>query len=437
MSNYGQKDVQVSVQFFKDMAVSFYLDTRACQKGKPAPLKVAIRRKGTTSFIPTEIKVLPDDWDPARQQVKATNTNAKRINVILNKKRLDVETAILRLMEAQELTGLNAAQLREKVTALIDPDAAKRAAEARLFLARFKRFMELKDNDGTKGLYAFTLRKMEAFDKKLHLYTFEDITRDWLQNFEKHLSKTEAKNTRNIHLRNIRAVFNDAIDSGITTCYPFRKFTVRPEATKKKALTADRLHDLAIRACEPYQVQYRDMFLLMFMLRGINIGDMLKLKKSDIRDGRLDYRRSKVGTLFSVKIEPEAQAIIDRYRGKKYLLNPLDTYKDYRDYLHHLNDALKAIGRTVGKHGKAEDDGKFPGLSSNWARHTWATVASYIDIPKEVVSKALGHGIGLTVTDIYIDFDSSKVDEANRRIIDFILYGKDYRKNSDINKPLE
>ena len=79
MSNYGQKDVQVSVQFFKDMAVSFYLDTRACQKGKPAPLKVAIRRKGTTSFIPTEIKVLPDDWDPARQQVKATNTNAKRI----------------------------------------------------------------------------------------------------------------------------------------------------------------------------------------------------------------------------------------------------------------------------------------------------------------------------------------------------------------------
>ena len=71
----------------------------------------------------------------------------------------------------------------------------------------------------------------------------------------------------------------------------------------------------------------------------------------------------------------------------------------------------------------------FPELSSNWARHTWATAASKIDIPKEVISKALGHGTGLAVTDIYIDFDNSKVDEANRRVLDYVLYGKDWRES--------
>ena len=202
-------------------------------------------------------------------------------------------------------------------------------------------------------------------------------------------------------------------------------------------MTVEQLRALIASPCEPYQRQYRDMFLLMFMLRGVNAGDLFLAKPSDILDGRFDYRRNKVGTLFSVKLEPEALEIINRYKGKSYLLNPMEAYSDYKDYLYHLNDALKEIGRPLGKRGKVEGPGIFHGLSSNWARHTWATIASKLDIPKEVISKSLGHSFGLSVTDIYIDFDNSKVDEANRRIIDFILYGKDYRNNRDINKPSE
>lgn len=415
------------------MTVSFYLDARAVKDGAPAPLKLAIRRKGTTSYIPTEIKVPASQWNCNRQQVTG-HPQAKQINVLLGGKKLKVERAILQLQQDEDLNGLNAAQLREKIVCIIDPEAAHRSREALTFRARFVRFMDLKENKGTRGLYAFTLRKLEGFDKKLHLRTFDDITRDYLQDFEGFCAKTEKKNTRNIHLRNIRSVINDAIDSGITSSYPFRRYPVKPEATRKKALTVDQLRTLSRIQCEPYQMQYRDMFLLMFMLRGINIGDLLQVKNSDIRNGRLDYRRNKVGTLFSVKIEPEAQTIIERYKGKTRLLNPLDTYGNYLDYLHHLNDGLKGIGRTLGKRGKANDDGIFPGLSSNWARHTWATIASYIDIPKEVISKSLGHSFGLSVTDIYIDFDNSKVDEANRHVLDFVLYGKDYRTNHDINK---
>ncbi|MFK2229309.1 integrase [Bacteroides fragilis] len=55
-----------------------------------------------------------------------------------------------------------------------------------------------------------------------------------------------------------------------------------------------------------------------------------------------------------------------------------------------------------------------------WARHTWATIAAGLDIPKETISEALGHEIGSSVTSIYIDFNRQKVDDANRKVIDYI-----------------
>lgn len=408
------------------MPVTIYLDKRAVKPGAAAPLKIAIRRKGITAFIPLEMKILPKQWNERRMEVVG-HPNAKRMNVIIGQEKLAVETAILRLMESRELAGLTAGQLKERVMGIINPNTAEQAQAARLFRARFVRWMDLQEKPGTRGLYAFTLRKLEEFDKRIYLRRFEDIDRDYLQDFESHCAKTEKKNTRNIHLRNIRAVFNDAIDSGITASYPFRKYPLKPEPTRKKALTAEQVRALIACPCEPYQQQYRDLFLLMLMLRGINAGDLLTAMRSDIHGGRLEYKRNKVGSLFSVKIEPEAQAIIDRYKGRKALLNPLDTYKGYMDYLHHLNDALKGIGRPLGKRGKVIGKGMFPELSSNWARHTWATIGINIDIPKETIRVGMGHGTK-SVTDIYIDFDMKKVDEANRRILDYILYGKDWRK---------
>jgi integrase len=63
-------------------------------------------------------------------------------------------------------------------------------------------------------------------------------------------------------------------------------------------------------------------------------------------------------------------------------------------------------------------------ITSYWARHTWATIASQLDIPKDVISRALGHSFGVKTTDIYIKFDDTKIDEANRRVIDYVLYDK-------------
>lgn len=174
--------------------------------------------------------------------------------------------------------------------------------------------------------------------------------------------------------------------------------------------------------CEKWQVKYRDIFMLMFYLIGINAIDLLNAKKTDVVNGRLEYKRSKTGRLYSVKIEPEAMNIIERYAGDEYLIDIMENYGYYKDFLHRMNDSLRKIGEMerIGRGGKKVRTPLFPELSSYWTRHTWATIASDLDIPKETISEALGHSIGSEVTSIYIKFDRKKVDEANRKVIDLI-----------------
>lgn len=292
------------------------------------------------------------------------------------------------------------------------------------FVKHYEQFMESKTNRGTRGVYKHTLDRIRAFDKNIDNKMFEDIDLKWLTDFEAFCAKTACKNARNIHLRNIRAVFNNAIDYGITTAYPFRRFKIRPEATRKRSMAVEELRRLFDYPVEDYAEIYRDMFRLIFMLVGINSVDLHGLK-SITRDGRIEYKRAKTGRLYSIKVEPEAMEIINKYRGVKGLLCIADRWSDSRNFRHQCNKALQKIGQVErkGRGGKKTITAEFEGVTTYWARHTWATIAASLDIPKDTIAAALGHG-GNTVTDIYIDFDQKKVDAANRRVLDWVLYGK-------------
>lgn len=249
------------------------------------------------------------------------------------------------------------------------------------------------------------------------------MDKSWLENFEAWMAKTMKVNAYAIHLRNIRSVFNYAIDEEYTTLYPFRRFSIKKEETRKRSLTAEQLRLLRDYPCEEYQIRYRDMFMPMFYLIGVNAADLFNAKHSALVNGRFEYKRAKTGKLYSIKVEPEAQAIIEKYKGKDYLLNIMDEYGNYKDFLHRMGIGLKQIGETErkGLGGKKSRNPLFPDLSSYWARHTWATVAAELDVPKEVIAHALGHSwANSTTTDIYIRFDMKKVDEANRKVIDFV-----------------
>lgn len=48
-------------------------------------------------------------------------------------------------------------------------------------------------------------------------------------------------------------------------------------------------------------------------------------------------------------------------------------------------------------------------------------ISKQLDIPKETIGKALGHSEwDSTTTDRYIQFDNKKIDEANRKVIDYL-----------------
>lgn len=293
------------------------------------------------------------------------------------------------------------------------------------FIPFFKGFMDGKTMKGTYDVYKYTYDKILSFDPDIRNKDLEDVGLKWLTDFEAFCAKTATKNARNIHLRNIRAVFNNAIDYEITSVYPFRRFKIRPEETRKRSLSVDELRKLFNCPVEPYAEIYRDCFKLIFMLCGINTVDLHALK-SITKDGRIEYKRAKTGRLYSIKVEPEALEIIEKYQGTNGLLCIADRWSDSRNFRHQLNKALQRIGEVErrGRGGKKVVTSAFPELSSYWARHTWATIAYEIGIPKDVIAQALGHSDGHDVTNIYIREDVRKVDEANRRVLDWVLYGK-------------
>ena len=165
------------------------------------------------------------------------------------------------------------------------------------------------------------------------------------------------------------------------------------------------------------------MFALSFMLLGINTIDLYNLAEVT-RDGRVEYARSKTDGLFSVKVEPEALELIERWRGENKLLCMADRWSDHKNFQHQMNRALRQIGavRRVGRGGKKVREPLFPELTSYWARHTWATIAWEVGVSEDVISQALGHqGTGARVTEVYIRRSMARVDEANRRVLDFVF----------------
>lgn len=276
---------------------------------------------------------------------------------------------------------------------------------------------------GTASVYNITLARLKKYDSAV---TLEDVGKRWLEDYRLHEERRGRKtNGIAVDLRNIRAVFNWAIDNEYTKNYPFRRFTIKSERTSHLFLSAEEMRTIRDYPVEPWQEMYRDLFMLSFYLIGINISDLAQLKLSDYHNGRITYKRNKTGRLYDIKVEKAAEAIIERYKGKEHLLRFLDERAgDTVSFSHQIDKNLKKIGRyedCKNKRGATVRrcvEPLFPTLTWYTARRSWATIAASLDIPKEVIGKALGHSEwDSTTTDIYIDFDYKKVDEANRRVI--------------------
>jgi len=145
---------------------------------------------------------------------------------------------------------------------------------------------------------------------------------------------------------------------------------------------------------------------------GINSVDLFYLPP--ISDGRITYKRKKTRTRrkdeaeISIKIEPEAMEIINRYSIKGALMyNKM--YSSPDNFNQAINKGLKQIGEMIG----------LPDLTFYAARHSWATIAvNDCGIDRHVVHRALNHvDTAMKITDIYVKEDWSAIDRANSEVI--------------------
>jgi site-specific recombinase XerD len=413
-------------------SIKLYLDKRSKKKDGTFPLKLTVTHK-KPFHIPLDVSIPKENW--VDNKIEGNIKNKAFLNNYIKARYSSVENLLLTLKLQGTLDSLSPEELKKKINSLTSPDQEETTVKPKnipglgyLFKEHAEKFIASREAQGTKDTYTYTL-DMLSRHYDMETLSFTDIDMDWLEELDTKLRPTCKVNTRSIHFRNIRAIFKNATKKKLVSkdIYPFEDFTIKTEETMHRNLSVEDLRTLRDYPVEQHQQRYRDLFMLLFYMIGINVVDLLHA--TGINNGRLEYRRAKTGKLYSIKIQPEAMEIINRYSpGQKHLLNFLDNYENYRDFRSRFNRNLKEIGpseyvASCSKNGRPISKKKhsplFPFLSSYYARHTWATLAAELDIPEKTIRMALGHGTR-TVTDIYINFDMRKVDEANRRVIDYL-----------------
>ena len=283
---------------------------------------------------------------------------------------------------------------------------------------------------GTADTMKSAINSICRFTKSNNIF-FSSITVKFLMDYERWLTDAGLRRGVILYLCCIQTLFNRARDEyndedrGYIqiTNYPFRKYKIPRKLikpTKKRALTKEQI--ISIKNYKPTGIRdklSRDMFMLSFYLVGMNSGDMHKCPKQE--RGRITYNRAKTmnqrndNAKISIKIEKEAQQIIDEYSGSEQLLNVKEKYAKPKSFNIVINKGLKIIGN----HKKVN----IPNLTFYAARHSWATIAiNECNISKDDVHTALNHiDERMKITDIYIRKDWSRIDRANRAVIDFVL----------------
>ena len=268
--------------------------------------------------------------------------------------------------------------------------------------------------------YLSAMNSLKHFADEKHII-IKTINSNIIIEYEDYLRrKGISANTSSFYMRNLRAIYNKAVDKNlIQQEYPFKRVYTGIGKTIKRALQIDE-----IRRIKEINLEYdenlrfaRDMFMFAFYTRGMSFVDMAYLEKRNLQHDVLSYRRKKTDQLLVIHWEKCMQQIIDKYNNSasKYLLpiinncnNIENERKQYIQMSAKINRYLKHIGDLLSI--------SIP-LTMYVARHTWASIAKSKHIPISIISDALGHDSEST-TLIYISsLDNQRIDNANRKIL--------------------
>ena len=282
---------------------------------------------------------------------------------------------------------------------------------------------KLKDRDSHKTAKSLTSSKnnFRRYNKELGL-RFTDITVDWLQTYSRIRRQTVSVSTVAVDFRNLRTVFNQAIEKNpsLSAVYPFGrgKFQIPVGASKNVGLSKEDLLKIKDFNSDNYYLQMaRDYFMFSYYANGMNLKDIIKLKK-----GQKEYIRSKTEHTskfekrLDINYNQTQEEIITRHKGSgKYLFNVLDD-EDTPEMIFKKTD-LKASSVAAQLKNLAKALGLPPEFSFQWARHSYATNMEKAGINLKAVSESLGH-TSVRTTESYLksisNEDRHAIDEAKK-----------------------
>lgn len=404
------------------MKILIKLDKRTANKDNKFPVKYYFSHNKEQFYVATGLFATESEFNEidlfSLKDPKTRNEN-RRNNLILSEKLEQANTLLYNL--SQRGKNVSPKQFSELLF---------NRRETISFYEFYEEYLSRKTGS-TKEVYQCTLNKLRKMYKQLY---FEDIDYRFLVGFEsKCIENGNRTNTIGIDMRNIRAVYNEAMKMKMVSrdLYPFTDFKIKKEETAHRVLAEEQLRKIFEYQGTESENYARDCAKLIFLLIGINTSDLYDLKKPE--NGCISYRRDKTGKLYQIKVEPEMLPLFEQFKG----VNSFLCFSEQFSSVHELTKKIN--GSTVNQKKFIKKDNTFKNyliekkglntiskalglekVTSYYMRHTWGTLAGELDIPKETISKALGHG-KKDVTDIYVRFNQKKIDEANRKIIDLVF----------------
>ncbi len=381
---------------------------------RPGTIVYFITHRRIVRQITTEYKVFPDEWDEkqSRLVIVPENGRAEIVRTLLQKIRRDMEL-LDKIIDSCNCDNrvITADDIVCRYQETVNGKTFFRFMEEVIF--QLKRL----GKDRTAENYTTALHSFKHFRNGDDL-SLDEMDAELMAEYEASLkSRNVVMNTVSFYNRILRAVYNRAVEKGMTSQrYPFRHVYTGIDKTVKRAVSIKvirRIKELDLSS-NPSLDFARNMFLFSFYTRGMSFIDMAYLKKTDLQNGILTYRRRKTGQMLFIRWEKSMQEIIDKYpvTGNVYLLPIIKKETNerlvYRNALRLVNNKLKDISKLIGLQSR---------LTMYVARHSWASIAKSQNIPLSVISEGMGHD-SETTTRIYLaSLDNSMIDNANKLIL--------------------
>lgn len=400
-------------------SITLSLDTRRARKDGTFPLVLRISHQGFSASINLKIFLHEKDWDNKSRVIRKsyqTNESITRINNELRKRRNDAMDIVMKLQDADELDHLTANELKEKIENPVATHSFFTYAEQLIDdLKKANRF-------GTARSFKCLVSVLKGFvgNKELR---FQNINYAFLVRFEtQHYSKGNTANGLSVYMRAIRSIYNKAIKAGLVDKehYPFDAYKIKSAPTEKRALNWEFMRKIIALELPPEHECFnaRNYFLASYMMYGMNFADMAYLKPTDIKNGRIQYRRKKTSKLYDIKLTQNLDNILSHYlqqpTGSGYIfpilkrqelaLQDMDIQWARKCY----NQRLKTIAGMCG----IEQN-----LTAYVSRHSFATQAMLQEVPLNAISSMLGHS-SLKTTEVYLkSLPTNILDDYNAKIV--------------------